>query len=94
MAEWKAWAGRSGRSGLQWAASLYSGEKRFSNFMTLAIHSLAVMHWFLAAATGRDAKRDALLGQHLTDFVPVIPLIPDHRGRRRQVKDQIKNTLV
>ena len=52
------------------------------------------MHWFLAAATGRDAKRDALLGQHLTDFVPVIPLIPDHRGRRRQVKDQIKNTLV
>ena len=43
------------------------------------------MHWFLAAATGRDAGRDALLGQHLTEFVPVLPLIPDHRGRRRQV---------
>ena len=53
--------------------------------MTLAIQPLAVMHWFLAAATGRDARRDALLGQHLTDFVPVIPLIPHHRGRRRQV---------
>ncbi len=35
--------------------------------------------------TGRDARRDALLGQHLTDFVPVIPLIPDHRCHRRQV---------
>ncbi len=43
------------------------------------------MHWFLAAATGRNARRDALLGQHLTDFVPVIPLIPHHRYRRRQV---------
>ena len=43
------------------------------------------MDWFLAAATGRDARRDALLGQHLTDFVPVIPLIPHHRCRRRQV---------
>ncbi len=43
------------------------------------------MHWFLAAATGRNARRDALLGQHLTDFVAIIPLIPDHRGRRRQV---------
>ena len=43
------------------------------------------MHWFLAAATGRDARRDALLDQHLTDFVPVLPLIPHHRGRRRQV---------
>ena len=43
------------------------------------------MHWFLAAATGWNARRDALLGQHLTDFVPVLPLIPHHRGRRRQV---------
>ena len=41
--------------------------------------------WFLAAATGRDARRDALLDQHLTDFVPVLPFIPHHRGRRRQV---------
>ncbi len=43
------------------------------------------MDWLLAAATGRDARRDALLGQHLTDFVPVIPFIPNHYGRRRQV---------
>ncbi len=42
------------------------------------------MDWFLAAVTGRDARRDALLGQQLTDFVPLIPLIPHHRGRRRQ----------
>ena len=58
--------------------------KEILNFVTLAIHSLAVMDWFLAAATGRDARDDALLGQHLTDFVAVIPLIPHHRGRRRQ----------
>ncbi len=43
------------------------------------------MHWFLAAATGRDARRDALLDQHLTDFVPVLSLILHHCGRRRQV---------
>ena len=43
------------------------------------------MDWCLAAATGRDARRDALLGQHLTDFVAVLPLIPHHRCRRRQV---------
>ena len=43
------------------------------------------MDWFLAAATGRDARRDALLGQHLTDFAPVIPLPPHHRGCRRWV---------
>ena len=46
------------------------------------------MDWFLAAATGWNARRDALLGQHLTDFVTVIPLIPDHHGRRRQVFEQ------
>ena len=43
------------------------------------------MDWFLAAATGRDTSRDALLGQHLTDFVTSIPLIPHHRGHRWQV---------
>ena len=43
------------------------------------------MDWFLAAATGRNVRRDALLGQHLTDFVPIIPLIPHHRCHRRQV---------
>ncbi len=46
------------------------------------------MDWFLAVATGQDAKRDALLGQHLADCVPVIPLTPNHRSRRRQVLEQ------
>ena len=63
---------------------LLSG-KEIPDFVTLALQPLAVMDWFLAAATGRDARRDALLGQHLTDCVPVLPLIPHHRGRRRQV---------
>ena len=66
-------AGCSGPSVLQ------SG-KKILDFMTLAIQLLAVMHWFLVAATGRDARRDALLGQHLADFVPVIPLIPIGTG--------------
>ncbi len=63
---------------------LLSG-KEILDFMTLTIQYLAVMGWFLAAATGRNARPDALLGQHLTDFVPVIPLIPHHHDRRRQV---------
>ena len=63
---------------------LQSG-KKILDFMTLAIQPLAVMDWFLAAATGRDARRDALLGQHLTDLVAIMPLISHHRGRRRQV---------
>ncbi len=62
---------------------LLLGKERL-DFVTLAIQPLAKMHWFLAAATGRDARRDALMDQHLTDFVAVIPLIPHHRGRRRQ----------
>ncbi len=66
--------GRSGRSGLQCAASLSVG-KKILDFMTLAIQSLAVMDWFLAAVTGWDARRDALLGQHLTDFVATSPFI-------------------
>ena len=56
--------------------------KEILNFVTLTIHPLAVMDWFLAAAMGQNARGDALLGQHLTDFVPVISLIPHHRGRR------------
>ena len=43
------------------------------------------MDWLRAAATGRDARRDALPGQHLADCVPVIPLIPNRRSSRRQV---------
>ena len=38
------------------------------------------MDWLPAAATGRDARRDALLDQ--LDFVPVISLIPNHRSSR------------
>ncbi len=68
--------------------ALLSG-KEILDFMTLALYSLTVMDWFLAAATGWNAKCDALLGQHLTDFVPVIPLIPHHRCRRRQVLSTI-----
>ena len=63
---------------------LPSGKERL-DFVAPALQPLAVMHWFLAAATGRNAKRDALLGQHLTDFVSILPLIPHHRGRRWQV---------
>ena len=54
----------------------FSRDKEILDFLTLAIHSLAVMHWFLAVATGRDARRDALLGQYLADFVSILPLIP------------------
>ena len=64
---------------------VFQSGKKILDFMTLAIQYLAVMGWFLAAATGRNARPDALLGQHLTDFVPVIPLIPHHHDRRRQV---------
>ena len=48
---------------------LQSGKERL-DFVTPVIQPLAVMHWLLAAATGWDARRDALLGQHLADFVP------------------------
>ena len=70
---------------------LLSG-KKILDFVTPATQPLAVMDWFPAAATGRNARRDDLLGQHLTDFVPVIPLIPHHHGRRRQVLAQHINT--
>ena len=83
MAERKTWA-PAVVAGCNGPPVLLSG-KEILDFATLAIQSLAVMDWFLAAATGWNARRDALLGQHLTDFVPVILLIPDHRGRRWQV---------
>ncbi len=66
---------------------LLSG-KEILDFVTLAIQPLAVMDWFLATVMGRDARRDALLGQHLTDFVAVLTLIPHHRCHRRQVLAQ------
>ncbi len=76
--------GRRRRSGLQWAARPSVG-KRASRLCGPCDPPLAVMHWFLAAATGRDTRQEALLVQHLTDFVPVLPLIPHHRCHRRQV---------
>ena len=63
-------------------------EMEILDFVTLAIQPLAAMDWFLATVT----RRDALLGQHLTDFVLVIPLIPDHRCHRRQVLAQHTST--
>ena len=63
---------------------LLSGKERL-DCVRPAIRPLVVMDWFLAAATGQDARRDALPGQHLADFVAVIPLIPHHRSSRRQV---------
>ncbi len=51
---------------------LQSG-KKILDFMTPAIEPLAVMDWFLATATGRNARRDALLGRHPTDFAPDPP---------------------
>ncbi len=67
---------------------LLLGKERL-DFVTPTLQPLAVMDWFLAAATGRDARGDILLDQHLTDFVPVIPLTPHHRGRRWQ---SLRNT--
>ncbi len=64
---------------------LLSGKERL-DCVSLAIQPPAVMHWFLAVAAGWTARRDVLLGQHLTDVVPVLPLLIHHdRGRRRQV---------
>ncbi len=71
-------------AGFKTPPTLQSGKERL-DFVAPAIQPLVVMDWFLAAATGRDVRRDVLLGHHLTDFVPVIPLIPHHHDRRRQV---------
>ena len=76
--------GRSGRSGFQDAASPSAG-KRASRFCGACDTTSCCNGLVSCGSDGRNAKRDALLGQHLTDFVPVIPLIPHHRGRRRQV---------
>lgn len=83
MAERKTWA-PAVVAGCNGPPVLLSG-KEILDFATLAIQPLAVMDWFLAAATEWNARRDALLGQHPTNFVPIIPLIPHHRGPRRQV---------
>ena len=73
--------GTASRTGCKTPPVLSSG-KEILDFVAPAIQPLVVMDWFLAAATGRNARRDDLLGQHLADFVPVIRFIPDHRGRR------------
>ncbi len=52
--------------------SFLSGKERL-DCVTPAIQPLVVMDWLLAVATGQDARRDPLLGQHLADFVPVYP---------------------
>ncbi len=83
MAEQKTWVQRP-VAGCKTPPVLQPGQERL-DFVTPAIQPLVVMDWFLAAATRRDAKPDALLGQHLADFVPLIPLIPHHRSSRRQV---------
>ena len=59
-----------------------SGKERL-DFVTPAIQPLVVMDWLLAAATGRNARRGALPGQHLADSVPPIPLTPNHRSSSR-----------
>ncbi len=63
---------------------LQSGKEHL-DFATPGIQPLVVMDWLLAAATGRDARRDALPGQHLAGSVPLIPLTPNHRTSRWQV---------
>ncbi len=64
---------------------VFQSGKEGLDFVAPAIQPLVIMDWLRAAATGRDARRDALPGQHLADCVPVIPLIPNHRSSRRQV---------
>ncbi len=79
--------GRSHRSGLQGVASLSVG-KRASRFCDACDPASCGHGLVSAAATGRDARRDALLGQHPADCVPVILLILHHCGSRRQILEQ------
>ena len=71
MAEGKTWA-QTVVAGCNGPPVLLSGKERL-DCVTLAIQPLAVMDWFLAAATGREARQDALPGQHLADFVLSYP---------------------
>ncbi len=71
-------------AGFQDAASPSSG-KRASRFCD-ACDPASCGHGLASCGGGGvGARRNALLDQHLTDFVAVIPLIPHHRGSRRQV---------
>ncbi len=70
MAEQKTWA-QLVVAGCKTSPVLQSGKERL-DFVTPVIQPLAVMDWFLAAATGRDARNYTLLSQHLTDFVPIV----------------------
>ena len=76
--------GCSRRSGLQGAARPSVG-KRASRLCDPCDPASCCNALVSCGSDGGDVRRDALLGQHLTDFVPVLPLIPHHRGRRRQV---------
>ncbi len=58
-------------AGCKTPPALQSGKERL-DFVAPALQPLVVIEWFLRAATGQDARHDALLDQHLTDFVPVI----------------------
>ena len=71
--------GRSGRSGFQDAASPSVG-KRASRFCGACDTTSCCNGLVSCGSDGRNARRDALLGQHLTDFVPVIPCIAPHAG--------------
>ena len=80
--------GRNGGSGLQWAASPSVGNR--ASRLCDARDPASCGHGPAACGsdsdgTGRDVRRGALLGQHLGDFAPAIPLIPHHRGRRQQI---------
>ena len=61
---------------------LQSGKERL-DCVTHSLQPLVVMHYL--AAAGWDAGPDPLRRQHLTDFLPVSPLISNHRCRRRPI---------
>ena len=85
MAEPKGWAvGTAVLAGCKGTPLLRSGKERL-DFLIHSLQLLVVMHDLLAAAAGWDAAPDPLLRHHLTDCVPVIPLIPNHRCRRRPI---------
>ena len=75
-------------AGCETPPSLCREKSEHLDFVTPTVQPLAVMDCCNGLVSygsdGAGCKRDALLGQHLADFVPVIPLIFNHRGRRGQ----------
>ena len=82
MAERKTWA--QSRSRLQQAASPSVG-KRDSRFCDPCATASCRNGLVSCGSDGAGARQDALPGQHLAGCVPVLPLIPHHRDRRRQI---------